>query len=805
VKNRFRPVVLALILIVVFVIAGCGPAGEGGSQPASSQESGESEPAASPAPAPTHLQASIVFVTGDVTILSGEEERVADIGATLEPQDAVDVAADSYCEIQFGTMSVVRVDADTQVTIASLSPAGEPDGAAVSLSGGTVVSKVRKLAGGEKFQVRTHGVTCGVRGTVFSVSSAQTGDMTLSVSEGAVAVAPETVDVDELKNTASELGTDAQQAAAQVEASLPLVEAGYSVTVTPQQSKHMEEQVTPVVQKINQAAATPEAERAPLIQEAGQAATQAAQTLKVSVPAPAPLANEKTKQALEQAATMELRPIETLPSQSLAPETSETSVSAADEGAPARAPGASQPQQGVSKNGTDGQEQVESAGEPVEPEKQEVQAPVQAQPQVASLPEQPQKAALSVTVSPADARLSVDGSPVSTPFTGQFEIGKSVSVQASRPGFASQRTRQVVAASGSNLRIRLDPKPLEHTVRLSSQPLVGVTSGPGGTMYVSDRAGTVYAVGHDGKVLWSVKSANSPAERNVPVVTDSYVFFSGSREFVTIDRTSGKVVRRDQLGSSSTHPFGQRVAFAKDLVFYPDARGIRVLKPESSQGGNIPIPALQVTDGQEGGTIPIPGGVRMTPTIYGQKLLVVSQKGEFFQVDIQSGKTDAALQTDALQPVGLAITLLRQTAVFAGRKGTVVAVDLRGPEILWQHVPAQELAVFSDILATPQGAFFEAGGSIHALSWSDGSELYAPIPGAASPPAYRDGMLIYTGVDKRLHLGNAGTGRDIVSFPLDAESSVRPAVAGERVAVANSTGTLLLLNATGLRATGSGQ
>jgi len=784
VKNRFRPVVLALILIVVFVIAGCGPAGEGGSQPASSQESGVSEPAASPAPAPapTHLQASIVFVTGDVTILSGEEERVADIGATLEPQDAVDVAADSYCEIQFGTMSVVRVEAHTQVTIASLSPAGEPDGAAVSLSAGTVVSKVRKLAGSEKFQVRTQGVTCGVRGTVFSVSSAETGNMTLSVSEGAVAVAPETVDVDELKNTASELGRDAQQAAAQVESSLPLVEAGYSVTVTPQQSKQMEEQVTPVAQKINQAAATPEAERAPLIQEAGQAATQAAQTLKVSVPAPAPLSNEKTKQALEKAATMELRPIETLRSQSLAPETSETSVSADDEG----------------------------AGEPVEPEKQEVQVPenetaVQAPPQVASLPEQPQIAAFSVTVSPADARLSVDGSPVSTPFTGQFEIGKSISVEASRPGFASQRTRQVVAASGSNLRIRLDPKPLEHTVRLSSQPLVGVTSGPGGTMYVSDRAGTVYAVGHDGKVIWSVKSANSPAERNVPVVTDSYVFFSGSREFVTIDRTSGKVVRRDQLGSSSTHPFGQRVAFAKDLVFYPDARGIRVLKPESNQGGNIPMPALQVTEGQEGGTIPIPGGVRMTPTIYGQKLLVVSQKGEFFQIDIQSGKTDATLQTDALQPVGLAITLLRQTAVFAGRRGTVVAVDLRGPEILWQHVPAQELAVFSDILATPEGAFFEADGSIHALSWSDGSELYASIPGAASPPAYRDGMLIYTGVDKRLHLGNAGTGRDIVSFPLDAESSVRPAVAGERVAVANSTGTLLLLNATGLRATGSGQ
>ena len=250
------PPVLVLTLCIALLL-GCG---------------GESPPPVSTAPAPQPtalseppdlprdqaLEALIVFTMGEVAVREEERWYEADVGLELAPDAVIRVGAASYCELQLGSLAVVRIDANTTVTLASLSPAGRPESVRMQLEQGGLVAKVRRVVGDESLEVATPSVTAGVRGTEFGVTHEPDGTSTVAVREGAVDLAPSGVSVSELRRETTD--TPTAPVVDRLQAALPVVSAGEQVEVGPAQAARMSSALDGPVDQLRRVAQAPDPE-----------------------------------------------------------------------------------------------------------------------------------------------------------------------------------------------------------------------------------------------------------------------------------------------------------------------------------------------------------------------------------------------------------------------------------------------------------------------------------------------------------------------------------------------------------------
>jgi len=117
--------------------------------------------AAQAAPAPG--RGVVVFFEGDVRI----DGRQAEIGAVLAAKALIETGSGASCEIVFDRKNALRVG---QNAVASLDFSGPVK--QVSLTKGGLTSVLRKLgkaSGGDRFRVTTPTVVAGVRGTSFCI------------------------------------------------------------------------------------------------------------------------------------------------------------------------------------------------------------------------------------------------------------------------------------------------------------------------------------------------------------------------------------------------------------------------------------------------------------------------------------------------------------------------------------------------------------------------------------------------------------------------------------------------------------
>src|SRR5208337_4175930 len=123
-----------------------------------------------------------------------------DIGAKLGKGDAVKVGPASECQLKFADMAVVSIRENTQVSIDSLSLNESVSQVKLGLKTGTVLSKVKKLAGTDSYAVRTDTAVGGVRGTEFGVTVTPQGGTLVTVKDGTVAVLPAAYDPDGIRS-----------------------------------------------------------------------------------------------------------------------------------------------------------------------------------------------------------------------------------------------------------------------------------------------------------------------------------------------------------------------------------------------------------------------------------------------------------------------------------------------------------------------------------------------------------------------------------------------------------------------------
>ena len=213
-----------------------------------------------PVEMPEISQGMITFYSGDVYIYQDDDWWEVEIGDFLEENDMLKTEADSYCEIQFGDTAVVRVQENTEIAMRTIYLSADEANINVDMDFGGVLCKVQKLTGNEQFKVKTQTAVCGVRGTEFSVKSSKDKKTVLAVKEGAVAVLPSNVNVEELKEKVEDKGEEVLNIIKEIENAATVVSADQEINVDEETLKESEEAAIAISEAVEEIAKSEEPE-----------------------------------------------------------------------------------------------------------------------------------------------------------------------------------------------------------------------------------------------------------------------------------------------------------------------------------------------------------------------------------------------------------------------------------------------------------------------------------------------------------------------------------------------------------------
>jgi len=141
-------------------------------------------------------RAVVVFVSGDVEAAGAAGSTTVAVGDALEAGRKLVTGAGSECELRLGGGAIVRIEEKTELVLDEAILASGGNRVGIHLALGGVRCKVAKLAGDERFRIRTPTAMLGVRGTDFGVTVSARGDTRLEVREGAVAILPASIDLE---------------------------------------------------------------------------------------------------------------------------------------------------------------------------------------------------------------------------------------------------------------------------------------------------------------------------------------------------------------------------------------------------------------------------------------------------------------------------------------------------------------------------------------------------------------------------------------------------------------------------------
>jgi len=135
---------------------------------------------------------SITYLEGTVSMVrDGADVQDVAIGQDLQPFDMVKTGDDGQAELAITAPQLprmtIKVSADTQFSIEVATTDGKLE-STVGILGGQIALKVARLLPSQSVRVKTDYAVMGVRGTDFTVTSPETGDVLVTCDEGEVAV-----------------------------------------------------------------------------------------------------------------------------------------------------------------------------------------------------------------------------------------------------------------------------------------------------------------------------------------------------------------------------------------------------------------------------------------------------------------------------------------------------------------------------------------------------------------------------------------------------------------------------------------
>jgi outer membrane protein assembly factor BamB len=687
----------------------------------------------------------LTYFTGSVTIMVGSSHLPTDIGQEVPMDALVSTGAASQCDLQFGSLGTLRVQANTKVSLKQISVGAERRISSTQLIEGAVAAKVSKLAGRDRFNVTTTTAVCSVRGTEFLVQTAAEGGIKVAVKEGRVALLPPAFDPAPLEAGAS--GTSAapliDKTFSALQETAPAVGASQSISVGAHELDKASNEWKKVETKLGDlcAQAKPAADQAVQNPAAPASAAFDSSGIKAMIAdvASASAALSKKTEPVTAAKTQELEPFDTM-----------TILQAVSTDSSSPAPNAS------------------SAA--------------------ALVP-------ISITCEPSDAEIFFEGKSIGIGTASMLvPQGSVIHLIVSHDGYESYQEeihatsfggekRSVVlkATATSKTDTKLEAKTLPVSARFSlgqCKPIGTSISAEGGAVFL-DAQGYVYRVTTKG-LAWKTSTGNSFSSNASPVLAQDMVYVAGDKNISCLSASDGSLRASVALEKDTFAIFGQRPAIRGDEIFVGCSSGFEVLDSAS---------------GKQRRTLAIANGSEMTPAVVDGSIVFAQPDGHLVRIDTASGKELFSVYSPALQPVALAPTVANGRVYFADRKGLVVAADLASGAILWaKSADPSVKSIFDDLVVQGGSVWGFSRGTIFALSADSGERIMPAITSAAAPPFVALGSVWVPMKDGSLVAHDPATGVSTKSLKIDGQFAARPAETNGLFICPLASGEVVTLN-----------
>ncbi len=399
-----------------------------------------------------------------------------------------------------------------------------------------------------------------------------------------------------------------------------------------------------------------------------------------------------------------------------------------------------------------------------------------------------EKEEIGIKTTPIDAEIVMNGIVVGKgSYSAGFATGEKVSFKIQRDEyFSKELTIDIKKGHGKVYSVVLKPKAIPYSFSPTDNNIVGKIISFRDRIIFADNKGVLHAVSKMGRKIWSTHTKNISNENSFPELIGSKIFFSGSEEFLISDAVTGNILYRKALTGANNHMFGRHIVSYGQKALFPTDNAIKI---------------LDINTGSTIKKIKIPGGSKMTPSIYKNTILIVNQQGVFYKINPNSGKIITKLQTRAVQPVAVAVTVHGNKAFFPGRRGTIVCINLAKNKIIWQKKPAgvKSIGVFQDLEYGKNGIFMFAKSTIYSFAELNGSSMFPPVKGISSPPLYYDGYLYAGNLGRALVVIDAKTGKIVKSLKVGGIISTRPEAAKGRIIVGTKNGKIVVVNPEGIK------
>lgn len=215
-----------------------------------------------------------------------------------------------------------------------------------------------------------------------------------------------------------------------------------------------------------------------------------------------------------------------------------------------------------------------------------------------------------------------------------------------------------------------------------------------------------------------------------PIVVDGFLYFQDKDSlFYALDADTGKIEWKNEIGD-----------LAAASPAYSDGRLFAVtLEPGEAVG-------LRARDGKELWRRPLPGRSETSPVVFGQKVIVGSESGDVFALDVETGQVEWQVSTAGNVKGGLALD--EGILYGANYAGEVFAIRASSGEFVWR--------------SSTQGSSFSRGGPVY------------------STPAVAFGRVFLGSIDGRLYSFDADSGELVWSHSTGDWVYPGPAVADTR-------------------------
>ncbi|MDA3850138.1 MAG: PQQ-binding-like beta-propeller repeat protein, partial [Spirochaetaceae bacterium] len=287
-------------------------------------------------------------------------------------------------------------------------------------------------------------------------------------------------------------------------------------------------------------------------------------------------------------------------------------------------------------------------------------------------------------------------------------------------------------------------------ISLNGSDLIGEIISYNGRYFVNDKNGKVSSLNREG-LLWQYSSMNANLELTRPVVGPSSMVLAGKMEVVFLNSNDGSLLFKADRSTLSPMIFGQVPLAVENVLYYPLHQGLARV---DMANGNI-LSKINMNPSSS-----------MTPAIYENKILLADSLGTLQILNAQDLSLQASVSTSATQPAAMETAIYDGKALFAGRQGPLVCIDIDKADLLWeQELPFQPIYQSPRVNST--GIFVFAGGNIVAFDWQ-GRELYR-LTDATAPPLLEADSMIWADTSGMLHQNRLIDGVEQNSYNLDQQ------------------------------------